>query len=183
MQRTGTNGRKRIIFEVVCIALIFILVLIDQLTKLHFSSTLKVGEETSVIDGFFYFTHVLNKGAAWSFLSGVSWAQTFFKVLTVLALVVFGFFFWFSSKKKYNWLKVALSFAIAGTVGNFIDRLVYGHVIDFLGFIFGEYRFPVFNMADSFLVVGVIMIMIHLLFLDNNAIFKRKNANEKTDNN
>lgn len=176
MQGIRSYGRRRIIFEVIALSLIAILVLLDQITKYHFASKLNYGQVQPVIDGFFYFTYVLNKGAAWSFLNGVDWAQTLFKVLTIIAIVAFSYFSYVSSKKQYKWLKIALSFAIAGALGNFIDRVLLGAVIDFIGFTFGAYNFPVFNLADSFLVVGVIMIMIHLFFLDNNAIFKRKNG-------
>ena len=96
-----------------------------------------------------------------------------------MAIAVFGYFSYYSSKKQYKWLKIALSFAIAGALGNLIDRVLFGAVTDFIGFTFGTYNFPIFNLADSFLVVGVIMIMIHLFFLDANAIFKRKNGRNK----
>ena len=64
-------------------------IIIDQITKFHFSTTLELHEEKTVIDGFFYFTHTINTGAAWSFLAGVSWSQLFFKILTGIALVAF----------------------------------------------------------------------------------------------
>ena len=63
---------------------------------------------------------------------------------------------------------------VGGTVGNFIDRIAVSGVTDFLGFIFGSYYFPVFNLADSFLVVGVIMLMVHFLFLDDGALLKKE---------
>ncbi len=179
MQGTGTDRRKRIIFEIISLCLLIVLVLIDQLTKHHFANTIAYGEDVIVIDGFFYFTYVLNTGAAWSFLGDAWWAQLFFKILTAIALVAFVFFYIISTKKNCKWVKIALVFVISGTLGNFIDRLALNAVIDFLGFTFGTYNFPVFNFADSFLVVGVIMIVIHLFFLDKNAIFKRKNGKKE----
>ncbi len=176
MQGAGTNRRNRIIIESLLIILLLAIVLFDQLTKYHFSSTLSKGERIPVIEGFFYFTHQRNSGSAWSFLSNVSWAQTFFKVLTIFALITFVIVYVYSYKKNYKWLKIALIFVIAGTIGNFIDRLLFNEVIDFLSFIFWGYYFPVFNVADCFLVVGTIMIIIHLLFLDENAILKKNNA-------
>ena len=112
-------------------------------------------------------------------MSGVSWAQTFFKILTVFAVIGFVIFYIYALKKNYRWLKVALIFVIAGTIGNFIDRMLFNEVIDFLGFIFWGYYFPVFNIADSFLVVGTIMIIMHFLFFDKDAIFRKKDANKE----
>ena len=180
MQRDGANGRKRIIFEVLALVLLIALIAIDQLTKLYFSKSLKYGQKIDVINGFFYFTYTVNTGAAWSFLSDAPWAQTFFKILTAVALVLFVLFYLYAVKKKYKWLRVAVILVISGTVGNFIDRLAINGVIDFIGFTFGAYNFPIFNLADSFLVVGIIMLIIHYLFLDTNAVFKKKSdANKK----
>lgn len=183
MQRIGADRRKRIIIECLFILLLGVIILVDQLTKHYFATNFEYKEVRTVIDGFFYFTYHRNPGAAWSFLAGVSWAQTFFKVMTIIALLAFVFFYIYSIKNKYNWLKVGLLFAIGGTIGNFIDRLVMGEVIDFLGFIFGNYYFPIFNIADSFLVVGTIMMLIHLLFLDKEAIFKKNDAKQDVWNN
>lgn len=185
MQRVGTNGRKRITLNVIFIALAIVLLFLDQITKSHFSKSIPLGEKQPVIDGFFYFTYTINTGAAWSFLHDVSWAQTFFKILTIVALIVFIIFYVYAIKKDYKWLRVAIAFALSGTIGNFIDRLAIGGVIDFIGFTFGTYNFPVFNLADSFLVVGVIMLIIHFLFIDSGAIFKKrkKDADKDLSNN
>ena len=84
MQGTGLNRRKRVIVEIAFLCLLLLLIAIDQITKYHFSTTLELGDRVAVIDGFFYFSYVLNNGAAWSFLSEVSWAQTFFKIITII---------------------------------------------------------------------------------------------------
>lgn len=182
MQRTRVNGNKRIIIEIASVFLIFVLITLDQITKHHFSTTLALYEEKVVIDGFFYFTHTVNTGAAWSFLAGVSWSQTFFKILTGVALVAFFMFYIYAVRKGYRWLKISLILVISGTIGNFIDRLIFNGVIDFLSFVFGEYHFPVFNLADCFLVVGVIMLIIHYLFIDEGAVFKKKNGEDTVSN-
>ena len=88
----------------------------------------------------------------------------------------------FSFKKNYKFLTVALVFVISGALGNFIDRLMYDGVVDFIGFIFFGWHFPVFNIADICMCVGVVMVLIHFLFLDNNALFK-KNGKEEVSNN
>lgn len=183
MQRIGANRTKRIVIEALFIVLLIALIIVDQITKAYFSSTLKNGQDIIVIEDFFYFTYVINTGAAWSFLSGVSWAQIFFKILTSIALIGFITFYAYAVKKGYKWLKVSLIFVIGGTIGNFIDRLFINGVIDFIGFYFWDYAFPIFNLADSFLVVGIIMLLIYFLFMDENAVFKRKDAkNEHSDN-
>lgn len=122
-----------------------------------------------------------NTGAAFSFLGEKDWARTFFIILTsiVCLLIVAVFVFLFVKKKKISkWLAVASSMIFAGAVGNLIDRVFLGVVRDFI-FVFYKTRiFPaIFNVADIFLVIGVIMIFIYLLFLDKDAIFrKKKNA-------
>lgn len=179
MQRIGANRRKRIITEIAFLVLLALLIAFDQITKRYFSTTIELGERIPVIDGFFYFSYALNTGAAWSFLSNVAWAQTFFKITTVLALIIFIILYVYCLKKGYKWLKVSLIFILSGTIGNFVDRLLINGVIDFISFVFGEYAFPIFNLADTFLVIGMIMLVINFLFIDKNAIFKRKNGDKK----
>ncbi len=178
MQGIGANRRRRIIIEIIFAFLLLSLIAIDQITKYHFSHTLEMYETKPVIKDFFYFTYTINTGAAWSFLADVSWGQIFFKILTIFALIVFSILYFYCLKKGRKWLKVGLIFLISGTLGNFIDRLSINGVIDFIGFTFGEYNFPIFNLADAFLVVGVIMLIVQFLFLDENAVFKGKDANK-----
>ncbi len=177
MQGARANRWKRIILDILPLLIIGLGIVVDQITKKHFQN---LEGTVTVIKDFFYFSLVYNDGAAWSFLSGVSWAQTFFKVLTVLALVVFVVFLIYAYKNKYSWLKIALSLVIAGTVGNFIDRICIGSVVDFLSFYFFGWGFPIFNVADILLVIGTIMLIIHMLFIDKWAIFKK---NEETKSN
>lgn len=180
MQGTRTNRRRIIISLILPIVIIGLLVFVDQISKVLFKNLFLESGKTTVIDGFFYFSYLENSGAMWGFLSDKEWAQTFFKVFTGVALVLFSFFFTHAYKKNYRWLKYAIVLIIAGTIGNYIDRLFFNFVRDFIGFIFGSYHFPIFNLADCFLVVGVIMVIIHYLFFDKNAVFGRKNG-KKTD--
>jgi len=85
--------------------------------------------------------------------------------LTPVALILFGVFYFYLYKKGYKWAKYAMAFIVAGTIGNFIDRLAYDSVIDFISLIFGDYYFPIFNLADTFMTVGIIMILVHFCFL------------------
>lgn len=182
MQRVGIVRRKRIILEVCSLIFLALIIVLDQLTKIYFKNVIPKNGDIDVIKNFFYFTYTVNTGAAWSFLAGVSWAQTFFKILTAIALVFFVLFYLYATKKGYKWLRFSLILVIGGTIGNFIDRLLVNGVTDFIGFQFGSYFFPIFNLADSFLCVGVVMMIIHFAFLDENAIFKRNETNEENSN-
>ena len=93
MQGIGANRRRRITIELSFLFLLVALIAVDQITKYYFSHNLQYYEVRPVIDGFFYFSYTINTGAAWSFLAGVSWAQTFFKILTAVALVFFSLFY------------------------------------------------------------------------------------------
>ena len=172
MQRTGSDRWRRIVSLFLPLVVFLALVAIDQISKYYFKDLYTKQGTTVVIEDFFAFTFTMNTGAAWSFLAGVSWAQTFFKILTGVSLVLLGLFLFYVYKKNYRWLKYALVLIISGTIGNFIDRLILNGVIDFLSFTFWGWAFPVFNFADSCLTVGVIMLIVHYLFLDKDALFK-----------
>ena len=93
MQRIGTDRCKRIINIALPLVVLALLVLVDQLTKYYFKDLYLSSGNTVVIKNFFTLTYTINTGAAWSFLAGVSWAQTFFKVLTSVSLVIFVVFY------------------------------------------------------------------------------------------
>lgn len=185
MQRTRAN-RRTIITNVIFLSSLIALLLLDQILKTVFKNLYEntSWNETTIIQGFFSFKYTMNTGSAFSFLSDTTWGQTFFKVLTAVALVLFFIFYLYVSKKNLKWLRWALILVIAGTIGNFIDRLAYNGVVDFISFIFGDYHFPIFNFADIYLTIGVIMIVVYYLFLDKDALFKKspKKETEKDAN-
>lgn len=183
MQRIGIDRCKRIISIALPLVVLALLVLVDQLTKYYFKELYLSSGNTVVIKNFFTLTYTVNTGAAWSFLAGVSWAQTFFKVLTSVSLIIFVVFYFYSVKNNYKWLNYALALIIAGTIGNFIDRILLNGVIDFLSFTFWGWAFPVFNIADSCLTVGVIMLIVHYLFIDKDALLKKRLLDKKDDDN
>nr|WP_243895881.1 signal peptidase II [Paenibacillus sp. F411] len=134
-----------------------IVFLIDQGTKYLIASRLALGEQIPVIGDFFLITSSRNRGAAFGILQNQLW---FFIVVT--SLVVIGII-WYMQKVKSEGrrlLPVALSLVLGGALGNFIDRLVMGEVVDFLQFNFGSYTFPIFNIADSCIVIGVGLILL-----------------------
>ena len=180
MQGIRTFDRKRlIIFIIIPVVLGLALIGVDQITK-YFAARDEVN--STVIGNFFYLSYSTNSGAGFSFLADKEWGQTLFKIITPLALVAFFAFYVFAVKKSYKWLAYSVVLIISGTIGNFIDRLLNSEVVDFCSFHFGSYIFPTFNVADICLTVGVIMLIAHFLFFDENAVFKKKpkNENEKT---
>ncbi len=179
MQRTRFIRLKLILSIALPILVVGLCILFDQLSKSAIKNNYRLYEKNFLIDDFFFFTYTVNTGAAWSFLADKDWGQIFFKVLTGVALVGFIVFIVFTIKKKQTWLSISLAFIIGGTIGNFIDRLAFNGVTDFIGVLFGDYQFPIFNLADSFLVVGLIMLIIYYAFLDNNALFKKSKKKEE----
>ena len=175
MQGTGTNRRKRVIFIVVSLVVSALLILVDQGTKVYFKNRFYSQGTTEVIRNFFYFTYTVNRGASFSFLADKSWAQLFFKILTPISLSLFVFIYIYSVKHNKKFLSFSTILIFSGAIGNYIDRLIFSGVTDFVLLEFGSYSFPVFNFADACLTVGVIMFVVFFLFLDSNAIFK-KNA-------
>ena len=178
MQRIGTVRWRRVVYYILPIILMALFVALDRVSKIYFENLYKEQGTTEVIEGFFRFTFLINKGAAWGFLSKVSWGMTFFIIITSVAIIGFIVIYVFSVIKKRTWLTYAMTLVIAGTIGNYIDRVFFGGVTDFLSFTFWGYYFPVFNLADSFLVVGVVMVCIYVLFLDKNAVFKKTKNQE-----
>jgi signal peptidase II len=180
MQGIRANRWRRIILECIPVLVLILSIVFDQLTKVWCDNLYnEKGGATTVIENFFYLTFTVNTGAAFSFLADKSWAQTFFKVITAISLLLFVVFYVYAVKKKHGFLKYALAIIIAGTIGNFIDRIMMDGVRDFLSFVFWGNPFAIFNIADACLTVGVIMLIIHFLFLDESAIFRKKNGKEE----
>lgn len=178
MQRIRTfNGKRLVIFIIVPVILIAVLIGFDQITK-YFAAKDEV--KLTVIDNFFYLSYSTNTGAGFSFLADKEWGQILFKIITPIALIAFITLYVFAVKGSYKWLTYSVALIIAGTIGNYIDRLINSKVVDFLSFKFWDYYFPTFNVADICLTVGVIMLIVHFLFFDKSAVFKKK---PKTDDN
>lgn len=135
-----------------------IVILLDQVTKQIADAMLTYGESVGILP-FFNFTLLYNKGAAFSFLSDQDgWQRWFF---IVLALVVTGVMLaWLSRlKREEKWVAVSLSLIIGGAVGNLIDRILMGQVIDFIHLHYQEYYWPAFNIADSAIFMGVAIML------------------------
>ena len=140
--------------------------LVDQLSKLWIVANFSYGERWVVIPDFFNLTHVRNPGGAFSFLATLSedYRQAFFLGTGAVAIALLLTFF--RRLPRDHWLSaIAIGAVLGGAIGNLTDRIIYGEVIDFLDFrLFGGYVWPTFNMADSWIVVGVGVLMIEMFF-------------------
>jgi signal peptidase II len=145
--------------SVVYYLIALILFLIDQGTKYLIATRLELAEQIPVIGNFFLITSHRNRGAAFGILEGQQW---FFFLVTVVVVVGI---VWYLNKVKATrkLLPTALGLVLGGAVGNFLDRMLNGEVVDFLQFNFGSYTFPIFNVADSCIVVGVALIILDSL--------------------
>lgn len=135
-------------------------ILIDQVTKWMIVKEMYYGQSITVIENFLYITSHRNRGSAWGILQGQMW---FFYLITVV--VVVGLIIYIQKLKKQDkWFGIALALMLGGAIGNFIDRVVRKEVVDFVNTYIFTYDFPIFNVADSALVVGVIIMFIMTLF-------------------
>jgi signal peptidase II len=144
---------------------------LDQLTKLWVSRSLTYADQLPVVEDFFYITHVRNPGAAFSLLadSPEPFRRIFFVVVTLLAIaLIFSFYRRLAPGDRLAAL--ALGLVLGGAVGNLLDRLRLGEVVDYLHFrLWSGYSWPDFNLADSFIVVGVTLLVLELLAVEGES--------------
>ncbi|STZ75348.1 signal peptidase II [Bergeriella denitrificans] len=134
-------------------------VALDQISKLAVLATFRDYERVNIIPSFFDLTLVYNPGAAFSFLADQGgWQKYFFLGLAVVISV----YLWRSIARGdfARWGKIGAAMIIGGAIGNVIDRLAYGHVVDFLLFYWQDWYYPAFNIADSFICVGAVLLVI-----------------------
>ncbi len=153
------SGLRRIWAYRKLLLIAFIVLITDQISKQAIVASLPYptyGAEhgaITVIRSFFYIVHVGNTGAAWSMFSGQSLLLAIFALVTLIAI-----FLWrraLGLQESRN--QVCFGLLCGGIVGNVIDRLLYGHVIDFIDLHFGSYAYPSFNIADSGICIGVVL--------------------------
>ncbi|CAG9607486.1 signal peptidase II [Pseudoneobacillus rhizosphaerae] len=137
----------------------FLVILLDQVTKWLVVKNMRLGESITVIEDFLYITSHRNRGAAWGILQGQMW---FFYVITVI--VIIGIIYYIQKHARGKMLLgLSLGLMLGGAIGNFIDRVIRKEVVDFVNTFIFSYDFPVFNIADSALVVGVGLLMLQML--------------------
>ena len=134
------------------LGLAFVILLVDQFTKVLIVGFYQLGDST-LVTSFFNVVRVHNSGAAFSFLAGSSgWQRWFF---TAVGVVAAGLIVWLlKSHSGQKLFSFALACILGGAIGNVIDRLLYGHVVDFLDFHWRSWHFPAFNVADSAITIG-----------------------------
>ena len=141
-----------------------VIVLLDQYTKLLVMQRFRLYESVQVIPGFFNLTYVRNKGAAFGILSGMhgAWRAVFFIIVSLIALSALVVLI---RKTGERLSLVAYALIGGGAVGNLIDRVRFGEVVDFVDWYFRSFHWPAFNVADSAITVGVGLLVIEMLFL------------------
>jgi signal peptidase II len=141
-------------------ALVFVL---DQASKFYFEGALNLYQQIVVIPDLFSWTLAYNTGAAFSFLAGQSgWQRWLFALIAIAVSVVL--VIWLKRlKPNETWLAIALALVLGGALGNLVDRVLFGHVIDFILVHWqNRWYFPAFNLADSAITVGAIMLVIDM---------------------
>ena len=136
-----------------------LIILLDQFTKWLIVSKMTFGDSIPIINNVLYITSHRNRGAAWGILQGQMWLFYAITLVVIIAII-----YYIQKAAKGKWLLgISLGLMLGGAIGNFLDRVIRKEVVDFIHtYIFG-YNFPVFNIADSSLCIGVVLLMIVML--------------------
>lgn len=137
-------------------------IIIDQITKVYIDRSMQLFDSITIIENFFHITYVRNKGAAFSFLSNASWRLPFFITVSMIAALVILIAFR-KLRDDQRLAQISLAMIFSGAVGNLIDRIRLGEVIDFLDAHWYQHHWPAFNVADSLICVGVFLLAIDML--------------------
>ena len=132
----------------------------DQFTKHLISSSMQLGQSQEIINNFFYFTYAHNTGVAWGMLAGHLWLFIIVALVSAVLMIVF----FMKTRRNEVLTRFGLVLTFAGMAGTLIDRVVYGYVRDFIDVVIFNYNFPIFNVADMAVVIGVILIIIEIVF-------------------
>ena len=146
------------LFSIITISII----IADQITKFYITKYFLLHESIPIIPNIFHITYVRNTGAAFGILAGnEAWRHIFFLTIGVITLCLL--FFFFIKHQNEKLVLLSTSFIAGGAIGNIIDRLRLGYVVDFLDFFIGKYHWPAFNIADSAITVGGCLLALHFL--------------------
>lgn len=145
-------------------AVVLIVLALDQATKAWVLHAMPLYSQETIIPGFFNLVHVRNTGVAFSIFAGTDspWRVPVLTALTLVALAVI-FFLYRESRPEEKAKRVALSLIAGGALGNLLDRVRFGNVVDFLDFYVGPYHWPAFNVADMAVTVGAALLVVSLL--------------------
>ena len=161
---------------VISIIVIALSVIFDQVTKFLAVRHLYGNEPVDVIDGVFRFSYVENRGAAFGMLGEHRWVFMVISTVAIVGLLVYLFKF----APKNRLLSIGLSLVVGGGIGNMIDRIRLGYVVDFLTTEFMD--FPIFNVADIFVTLGCICLAVYMIFIDKTIFREQKAAVEVKEN-
>ena len=142
-----------------------VVLLVDRLAKWAVASNIALHDSVTVIPGLFHLTHVENTGAAFGLFaeSAAQWKVGALVSFSVIALVIVSALLWKNSH-ALSTTTIGLSLILGGATGNLWDRMMTGHVVDFLDFYVGSYHWPAFNVADSAIVIGAILLVSEIVF-------------------
>ncbi|OCA89698.1 MULTISPECIES: signal peptidase II [unclassified Bacillus (in: firmicutes)] len=147
-----------------------LIIMIDQFTKWLVVKYMTLGESIPIIENFLYITSHRNRGAAWGILQGQMW---FFYIVTTV--VIIGIVFYIRKFSTDKLTGISLGLILGGAIGNFIDRIFRNEVVDFVHTYIFSYSFPVFNVADSALCIGVGLLVI-AMFMEEKRAKELKNG-------
>lgn len=174
---------KKVLLSLILATTIFGIIVIFDLLSKHFivKALPHVGDSTDFLPGFINFVFVKNTGAAWGMLAG----RPIF--LIVVSIIVLSLYIWFyilqvkrQKEKTSIVLGLSVGFIAGGCIGNLVDRIFLGYVRDFINFQF--FNFPVFNVADVSLTIGIILLLIYFVFIYLNEEKARKNVENNVKN-
>lgn len=156
-----------------------VVAVLDQLTKWAIIEWVPLFDRVP-INSFINITHQKNPGAAWSFLANAGgWQRWFLSVLAAGASIMITVWLWRIRKQNLLVLSAGLALVLGGAIGNLIDRIVLGHVTDFIQVLFGSWAFPSFNVADAGISVGAALLIIDLMFFSGK--IERAAAKQEKD--
>ena len=140
-----------------------VLVLADQVSKAIVVRTMSLYESVPIIQNFFHFTYITNDGMAF----GINFPFGYF-IFTTVSILLTAFLFWYlwSVRNHSIIIRLGIGLIIAGAIGNLIDRIFLGEVIDFLDFMIGDFHWYVFNLADSYVTVGMGLVLFDSIVLE-----------------
>ena len=151
LSRRSRNVLMNVYFSISAVCIL----ILDQVTKYIIIEKLPIGSSIEVISGFFYITHVKNSGAAFGLFQGSIRTLTIISIVAIVLIIILKI----TLKLNYTFYNVSLGFILGGALGNLIDRYFVGEVTDFINFTF----WPVFNIADSFIIIGFCLIIILII--------------------
>ena len=152
-----------------------VLIVMDQYTKLMVSLHIPLNYSVKVIEGFFSLTHIRNSGVAFGLFASQQseYKALMFIAISTIAIIAILVIFHQTPKEK-KMVQTGLILIFSGAIGNLIDRILHGEVIDFVDFFINRHHFPAFNIADSCITVGVIMMVIDLFFGETDPVSSAK---------